>query len=203
VAADPEALVNQALVELGVTKRIGSIFEGTELAIAALEIYGRTRDALLRSKDWPFARRSAALALLKGPPPAGGFYVGAPWTSAYPPPGWLYEYAYPADCIRLGAVVPPPGMMFDLDPVAAQPRIDNDASLNPPAKVILSNIKGAVAVYTGRITDMTTWDVGFETAMVDGLAKGLTLAAQRGLALEKEETGEMVAAETLADRRRG
>lgn len=203
MAADVEALVNQALIELGVSRRIASIEEGSDLAIAALEIYGQTRDALLRNKDWPFARRTTALVLLKGPPPPGGYNPEQPWTSAYPPSGWLYEYAYPSDCIKLGAVLPPPGMMFDLDPVASQPRIDNDATLNPPARVILSNLKGAIAVYTGRVTDPLTWDAGFTQAMVAGLKTGLTLAAQQGLSLEKEEAGEAVATERVADERRG
>ncbi len=203
MANSPEDLINQALIELGVTRRIASIMEGSDLAIAALEIYGQTRDRLLGDKDWPFARRNVALKLLKGPPPPGGYNRRTPWSSAYPPPGWLYEYLYPADCVNLGAVIPPPGMMFDLDPVAAQPRIDNDPTLAPPAKVILSNIKGAIAVYTGQITDMTTWEPGFTQVMIDGLKAGLALAAQRGLSLEKEMSGEAMATERLSDERRG
>ena len=202
MAADVEGLVNQALIELGVTRRVADIYEGSKLSIAALEIYGQTRDLLFRQKDWPFARRTVALTLLKGPPPAGGYNPGQPWSSAYPPAGWLYEYKYPADCIKLGAVIPPPGAMFDLDPVAAQPRVDNDATLVPPAKVILSNLAGALAVYTGQITDMTTFEPGFTQALVAGLKNGLALAAQRG-DLGRELQAELMAATQLADERRG
>lgn len=203
MAQNVEDLVNQALIELGYPRRIGQIDEGTPLAIAALEIYVQTRDRLLREKDWPFARRSLALTLLKGPPPPGGYNPITPWTSAYPPPGWLYEYTYPADCIKLGAIVPPPGLMFDLDPTPAQPRIDNDASLVPPAKVILSNIKDAIAVYYGQITDPSTWEPEFTQAMVDGLKAGLALPVAHELALVEKAMAAEVAAETQADWRRG
>ena len=76
---------------------IGTIWEGSPASRVALEVYGQTRDALLNNEDWPFARRAVGLALLKTAPVGG--YAGLPWTNAYPPPQWIYEYAYPDACI--------------------------------------------------------------------------------------------------------
>ena len=40
-------------------------------------------------------------------------------------------------------------------------------------RVVLANIPNAVAVYTGRITDPTTWDTGFAEALIAALGKRL------------------------------
>src|SRR6185312_7846569 len=104
MAADsPEDICNQSLLLAGRTKRIGDMYEGGDAAVA-LELYAQLRDELLRDRDWDFSRRTASLTLLKGPPPAGGYNPLQPWTTAYPAPGYLYEYAYPNDCLSLQAI---------------------------------------------------------------------------------------------------
>lgn len=201
----PEDVINAALVEVGGQRPIAWIYEGSPPARAALKIYGQTRDALLRARAWPFARRVLPLTLLKGPPPAGGYTIAQPWTKTYPPPGWLYEYAYPADCLLLGAVLPGPGMMFDLDPQPVPFRVDNDSANSPPSKVILTNAANAVAVYTGQITDPATWEPGFAEALIKALAAKLSkdlLQGQMAVAMEKQNIMEAGAVMT-ADSRLG
>lgn len=200
----PEDVVNAALIEAGQTRRIADIYEGG-LAAVALQIYGQTRDELLRSRDWPFNRRTAALALLKGPPPPGGYNPNQPWTSAFPPRGWLYEYAFPADCLKLGGLFPAPGLMFELDPHPALFRIDNDNAFVPAQKVVLANLPSALAVYRAQVTDPATWEAGFAETLVKALAAKLAKALLQGqiaAATAKENIAEAAAA-MMADSRSG
>lgn len=196
-------LGNQALVELGYPKLIEQIFEGSKASRAVLEIYRQTRDELLDAHDWPFARRSVALALLKGPPPPGGYSPGAPWTTAYPKPGWLYEYTYPDDCLNLGAIISPPMAMFDLDPQPSVWRIDNDNAYAPPEKVILTNTKNAMGVYIAQVVDISSWEPGFVSVLVKALKAKLAVMLGGNLDTEKTAISETAMAIRTADERRG
>jgi hypothetical protein len=164
-------ICNAALHRIGYETEIGYLYEGSTAARIALAVYGQTRDALLRSKDWPFARQSAALALLKTAPP-GGYGYGNPWTSAYPPAPWIYEYAYPAACLEMRSVRPTPVLMPEYDPVPNIFVIADDTAIQPaPAKVVLTNLRNALAVFTGQVTDMTQWEPMFTEALVEALAR--------------------------------
>ena len=210
MATTVEDLVNQALIELGYPGRIGSIYEGSEASNAALEIYGQTRDELLDAGEWPLARRAnVKLTLLKGPPPAGGYNPLTPWTAQYPPPGWLYQYAFPSDCLELHAILYPPGMMFDLDPKPAVWRIDNDNSkidrdgvATTEKKVILTQVREALAVYTGQVTDPLLWEPGFTAVVIKKLAEKLArrLRAGEGVLRDVAASGAAVAGEAEAGR---
>lgn len=181
MAIDAADLVNQALRAGGVPDRVGDLYDGSEPARIALELYGQCRDELMRATDWSFARRVVALTRLKGPPPGGGFTPATPWTTIYPYPGFLYEYAYPSDCLDLRAIIAPPGPMPDLDPQPALFRVDNDltpvvsgsppTASGPPAKVILCNMTNALGVYRARVTDPATWEPGFIATFVATLGK--------------------------------
>jgi hypothetical protein len=185
VASTVEQIVNQALLECGRTKRIADIYEGGDAAVA-VELYGQARDELLRDHDWDFTRRVAALTLLKGPPPAGGYNPLQPWSTAYPPPGYLYEYAYPTDCVTLRAIIAPPGPMPDLDPLPALWRIDNDSSLNPNQKVILCNVTNAMAVYRGQVNDPGKFTPNFTQALVARLVDRFSKAFDKEINKEKD-----------------
>jgi hypothetical protein len=198
-----EEIINQALVELGTNRRIQDIYEGSRASRAALEVYGQTRDELLDAHDWPIARRTATLTLLKGPPPPGGYNPVTPWTTAYPKPGWLYEYQYPADCLEFQAIIAPPGAMFDLDPQPAVWRVDNDASFTPPEKVVLSNVKGALGVFTAQVTDPNVWEPWFRAVLIKALKAKLALALGGDLELEKEAMAETMVVTKQVDQNRG
>lgn len=206
-----EDIINQALVEAGSRRRIADIYEGTDVSIAALEIYAQTRDELLDAGEWPLARRSnVTLTLLKGPPPPGGYNPATPWAPTYPPPGWLYEYAYPDDMLDLRSVSWPPMLMFDLDPRPAVFRIDNDNSLVDNAgaattqkKVILTNVAGAIATYIGQVTEPGLWEPGFTRSLVEKLAKRLGRRLGLGEEAVRDIAAEGAVAAAQAERSRG
>lgn len=171
---NPAQIVNAALDGIGYKKRIGSLYDGSEASVKALDIYGQTRDAMLRSFDWGFAARDIALTLLKTAP-VGGYSSMVPWTNAYPILPWIYEYAYPADMVKLRSVRPA-SVIPEYDPVAIEFGIANDNAFVPPQRVILTNLPNAIAVYTGQVTDPLTWDPSFTQAFVDELGKKLAPA---------------------------
>jgi len=203
MATAVEDLCNQVLVELGYPKRIGDIFEGAKASRVALEVFGQTRDELIDSDDWPFARRTVAMALLKGPPPAGGYNPATPWTTAYPKPGWLYEYTYPADCLEFNAVIAPPQAMFDLDPQPAVWRVDNDNAFDQPQKVLLTNVKNAMGVYTAQVVDISTWEPGFISILIKKLKAKFAFLFSDTANTEKLSLAESGAIQQTVNNQRG
>lgn len=203
-----EDIVNMGLRSAGVPLRIADIYEGSEAARTALEILGQTRDEIISITDWSFSRRVVALDLLKGPPPPGGFNPVQNWSNVYALPGFLFEYAYPDDMLDLRAIIEPPGLMPDVDPVPAVWRVDNDPTPNvagsppvasgPPAKVISTNTQAAIAVYRARVTDPSTWDVEFIDTLVASLGRKFYIAF--GGAADAKEHDVREAAQAVVDR---
>lgn len=204
-----EDIVNMGLRDGGVPLRINDLYEGSEAARTALEIYGQTRDELIRLTDWSFSRGTLALTLLKGPPPAGGYGPGQPWSNVYPMLGFLFEYAYPADCLDLRSIAEPPGPMPDLDPKPQLIRVDNDLTPivtgNPPvaagpaAKVILCNVANAIAIYRRQVTDPNEWEPGFITAITASLGKKFSKAFGSDPNTVREESAEALgSAQTMS-----
>ncbi len=209
-----EDIWNQAFRAGGVPLRVNEAFEGSEAARTALELYSQCRDELIDSKDWSFARRIVVLTLLKGPPPANGYNFAQPWSAIYPTPGFLYEYAYPSDCLNLRSIIPPPGPMPDLDPIPALWRLDNDPTpvvsgsppiaSGPPQKVILCNVTNAIAVYRAQVTDPAQWgDPGFTEALVESLGKKFAVAFGQSPDQVRLSTGEAVMAAQAGSAERG
>ena len=196
-------LVNQALRRIGYQVEVAYLYEGTPAARAALTLYGQTRDNVLRSKDWPFARQSVALSLLKTAP-VGGYGPMNPWTPAFPPVPFIFEYAYPDGCLEMRSVRPTPIMIPEYDPVPNIFVIADDTALAPPAKVVLTNLRAALAVFTGQVTDMTQWEPMFTEALVEALARRFAeaLAGENADAL-KLQLGIEQATEAAADLVRG
>lgn len=176
----PADVVNAALVELGHTDRIGDLSDGTEISGAALSVYGQTRDDLLREFDPGFAQKSATLALLKRAP-AGGYIPGvSDWNpTTNPPVQWLYEYGYPADCLRVRAVIPPRIFVPNFSPQPVAFREFDDDYLTPPAKVIGCNTANAMIVYTARVTNVTLWEATFTQTLIERLAKAMAPAVAK------------------------
>jgi hypothetical protein len=226
-----EDLVNQSARKLGVRRRVGTIYEGSELAKASLEVYGQTRRELLREKDWGFPARRVPLVLQKGPPPPGGYNPALPWNiTLYAPPGWLYEYAYPADAIQIAAIVPPPFLMPDRDPKPVTWTDGNDQTLNAGniltgggsaltgggailtggvgvngsgTRVILTNQRQAIAVYRGDVVDPNMWPPGFTQVFIARLAEALAIALGANLQLMTATATMAGGEEQIADKRRG
>jgi hypothetical protein len=200
----PEDIVNMSLQMIGYPRRVGDLQEGTKASIVLLDLYGQARDATLRMRDWPFARRTVTLTLLKsaGNPPFGGGF----WTTAYPPPGWLYEYTTPSDLILLRYIAFSPTSYPVLDPKPMRFQFFNDPTvLNTnglPSRTIITNISPAICVYTGQILDPCSWEPLFINAVVQTLANEIkyALGTQPEL-LAKEEPQEEAAAIEIADSR--
>lgn len=166
----PEDLCNQALDRISWPEAIGDLMEGSKAARIGLRIYGQTRDELLSETDWQFARREVSLALIKTAP-VGGYNFATPWTTAYPLLPWVYEYAYPDQCIQVRSLRRSQVIVPNFDPVPNIFTVANDPSLPTPAKVVLTNIPAAVAAFTAQVIDPQQWlDSQFIEAMVDRLA---------------------------------
>lgn len=198
---NPADVINAALVQIGPRVRIGNLYDGSDAAKKALDIYGQTRDQLLGEDDWDFAERDAVLTLLKEAP-AAGYIPPTDWTTAYPPLGFMYEYAYPDDCIKVRIVKPTPLFNLNFEPRPNPWRLYNDSALSPPALTILSNVADAKITYTARITDPTSWNIGFTEALIAGLARRLIPALGNPQMLQEAATHEQIETAT-AEMQRG
>ena len=164
----PADIINAALTRIGYKDRVGSLFEGSKAAKKALDIYGQTRDEMLRMGDWPFAQRDTAGSLIKSAP-VGGYVPPIVWNSSYPPLPWAFEYAYMSDCIKVLAVKPAPIMIPNFSP---QPHLFDDAN-DGNQRVILSNVANAVITYVGQVTNPSDMPTDFVEAFVASLARRL------------------------------
>ena len=194
----PADVVNLAARRIGYKLRVGSLYDGSALAMAALDIYAQTRDETLRGFDWGFAERNVAGTLLKQAPP-GGYNPATGWSSAYPPLPYFFEYAYPGDCLKVRSVRPTPILIPNFDPRPNLVREYNDSSLNPPQKVILCNVPQAIIVYTGQVTDMTTWEADFVEALAAALGRRLApglLNAEAAKSAAQDEAASTALAES-------
>lgn len=185
VLTAPQDLVNAALVHLGVKKRVGNLYDGSDESKRALDIYGQARDAKLREFEWGFAEGNAILNLLKLAP-VGGYNQANPWSPANPVLPWIFEYAYPSDMLKLRSLRSQITPVPNFDPTPAVYRIANDSIAGISQKVILCNTYQAVAVYTRQVTDPTLWEPSFNDALIEDLARRLA-AGFVGLDGEKLE----------------
>jgi hypothetical protein len=195
-----EDLINAALRRVGYPTPVGSIYEGSRAARVALDYYGQTRDALFSEFDWSFLQQVIDLGNpIKTAPPAG--YGVTPWNPALnPPPPWVYEFAYPANCINVRSVRPLPIFIPE-----GMPRVNIfqqvfDAQLQ--AKVIVTNLARPLAVITARVTNPAEWQ---DNDFIDSLIERLAVLFGRELGKDPNDTqiGERMAiqAKTEAEER--
>ena len=125
VIVNPADVVNLALTRIGYKLRIGNIYDGSEAAQAALNIYSQTRDDMLRDGNWQFNQRNVAPTPIRWAP-TGGYWPGAGWDAATNPPlPWLYAYAYPDDCLKVRVVKAATGFALNVTPLPNQYTIAN------------------------------------------------------------------------------
>lgn len=202
VITSPADMINLALGRIGFADSIGSLYEGSKAAKQALRLYGETRDEMLRAVDYGFAERNVAMVLLKQAPP-GGYFPPIAWNpSTNPALPWVFEYAYPTDCLKVRSVKPTPLFVQNFDPQPNVFAIENDNSFVPPQKVILCNVPSALLVYTGQITDPLTWEADFVDALAGKLALRLApvMANMDAAKMEASDTAQSTA---LAEEREG
>lgn len=161
-----EGICNQSLDFIGYPRHIGNIYEGSKAARMALDSWGEVRDLALSTTQPGWARADAALPLLKSAPQYA-YDAGLPWTNAYPPIPWLFEYDIPDDCIVPLAVKPQPYLPI-YRPRYIPFRAQNGAT---NSYTILTNINPAILTYIKRVLDPNEWDLDFVELMVQGLAK--------------------------------
>lgn len=150
------------LDRLGYPEYIGNIYEGTKQARIALNNYAETRDEVLRTKNWPFARRQI---------------TGSAGSSTVV--GWAYSWIYPADCLRVQSVLPTTIPSPDYDPQQLLWTIFNDRTQSPPTKVILTQITPITINYVGQVVDPTTWEPLFVNTLIEALCIKLGPALRR------------------------
>lgn len=161
-----ENLINQALIFLGVPRMMGSIRNGSKEANIALEIYAPTIEEIFRGAHWNALRRQDLLTLLQdasGTTTQAQTDAGGPVTVGTGTPGmgnWLYEYAWPIDCLKARYV---PANYGVLSPVPSNNIVPLNGQLPPtgvpanyantrtvPAPFMVS--QDLIANYTGTPT---------------------------------------------------
>lgn len=182
-------VANLALAKIGTRSTIASLTEDSNEARAINLIYENTRDQVLGMAFWNFARKTANLSVLKTAPGAvGSTSTGGPtWSPDWPPPGWLYEYAYPSDCIQMRFITPQLTTGFPGDGVpvfgsavltgmpywgspAVRFEVATDNINSIQQSVIITNQYQAIGVYTARITNPDLWGTQFIEALAAALA---------------------------------
>lgn len=181
----PVEVSNLALLEIGNQGTIQSFQDGTPQSTAAAQFYTPKTQMLLRSANWDFCRKTAPLTLLRVA--AQLVPTVAPVYQNPPPQPFLFEYAYPVDCLKGRFLVPYcPPVPTQSPPLTTAPNIaplpytpdtaipfvtstDFDGQGNP-IKVILTNLPQAQLVYTADLSQFPDlWDSLFlagETAML-------------------------------------
>lgn len=193
---------------------------------------------MLRLAPWSFATATVQGALIAAAPgtpenPNGTSPIPLVPLSMADPAGstpsqivsWLYEYAWPRDCVRLRQVKYPcdqpgynngvvqfwPGMVSasifasELVDISMQNRASHRIAMDHDAfgnriKVILSNIEGALIIYTAFVDDPDLWDDEFSEAFTYYLGAHLTGALIGDKQVDKAmlEKATMLAAQARA-----
>jgi hypothetical protein len=193
----PADIVNAALAQIGYKDRVATLFEGSRAAKNALDIYGQTRDEMLRLGEWPFAQRDVAGTLIKSAP-AGGYVPPTVWSNTYPPLPWLYEYGYNSDFIKVRAVKPAPILIPNYSPQPHLFTVANDGN----QRVVLSNVANAVITYTGQVTNPVDMPPDFLEAFIAALGRRLAPLLSTMDAVKLEAQAEQVETQ-LAERQQG
>lgn len=201
-------ICNRALSSIRARSSIASLNENSPEARQCTLLYKPTLFALLRGAHWNFARATAYLTLYKAQPgtpqnTSEGTNFWEPATQ--PPPGWLYEYYYPEDCLAIRYIsqqwatgqtggVPifstptggpwPPATR--LRPQRFQPATDKNPS-GQNLNVVLCNVERAITIYTKKIEEPDLWDDLFQEAMVAALSTRLVLPVAGDITIAREQ----------------
>lgn len=170
----PTDIVNLSLADIGFKGRISNLYDGSAASKKALDVYGQTRDALLRKADFGFAEH----------------IISAVLTGAAAPAPWSVEYVYPTDCIRVRDMFGPEYLADKNNPLPVLYTIANAAA----GRVIWTNEASATLVYTSRVTDPTAWDVIFIESLVTEIGKRLAMVLTTADAVKMEQDNEKMLA---------
>lgn len=196
--ASEVTICNRALQAAATRTQISALTEGSVEARNCNLIYADTRDEVLTMAFWNFAKKTEYLSVLKqAPGTPGGVSSALQWSTAYPAPPWLYEYAVPSDCLSMRSIVQQPinayvGVPFTSNGQAAYPyaigagsrfEVATDNISGAQANVVLTNQYQAIGVYTMRITNSGLFSPLFVEALVQAISAKLILALSGNVAL--------------------
>lgn len=162
VALTPTTIVNEALQLIGdnmpeVTGAYPS-FDNSPAGQAASLLYGPTVATVARQFAYDFSRNTKPLVL----------------SGNTPPPPYSLEYLYPQDALEIWQLMPPT-MADPNNPLPQTWSVANAIVGAAQAKVIQTNLVGAIAVYNNNPLP-STWDPIFLEAVVRLLASKFALA---------------------------
>lgn len=183
---DAVGLCNLALDQIVAQTVITSLSPPAPTNNVAAEVMARIYqlqvDNVFRAAHWNCARKQGELTLLKAA-------VGTPENPSgalpAPPVPWLYEYAYPNDCLKVRFVIPMPSLPAPgTAPIMTSvgvnfmpnvntslpfvPAVGTDAQDNQ-IRVLLTNAPRAQVVYTARLSNVDLWDPALQNAVVGAL----------------------------------
>jgi len=198
-------VANLALDNIGARFSITSLqppLPAPNAAVVARQYQIRV-DALHRAAHWNFARKQVAGTLLKAAQGTPENPNGT--TLPIPPVPWQYEYAYPADCLKVRFLIPnPPQQGTANPPVLAAGTIATPVwpwtnpgykfvvanDTNPQGemvKVILTDLEYAQIIYTCRVTNCDLWDPHFLNGAAAVLGAWLVNPLARNAEVLKEQ----------------
>lgn len=172
-------VINRALDEIVARAEVTDyLTDQTQAGRVARRWYAVTRKRLLRAAPWGFARKTLLLTELANA-------QDDPDEVPYP---WQVKYTYPADCVKMRYLLPPPFPVNEGDPppdVSSGPLIPwggpsrqwrflpgftPEDDPDPAVKFLIANLPDAYGVYTADVEDDTLWDDLFMDAMEAVLA---------------------------------
>lgn len=193
------SLGNRALLMIGARAQVASLTEGSTESDAISVLYQPTFEQLARTAPWDCLRQQAGLSLIAAAQGTPENQDGT--TLPLPPVPWLYQYAYPSNCLQIRFILPPftnstptgtvpistsmigagawvPGV--GQIPYAVAYSTDTN---NNPIETVLTNQTQALAVYTVNQSNPVIFDSLFEQALVASLAAYLVPALSLNIAL--------------------
>lgn len=155
-------IYNMALFHIGSTSKVASVDEQSLEAIVCSTFYPTALDALLsyKSADWGFATKNVKLADLGNPPT-----------------NWLYQYAYPNDCVRAIRIVIP-GVR---NPIQGT-EIPYDLQQGDSSLTIVTDMPEAELLYIARGLPAERLPSSFIMAMTYQLAALIAVPLKKDLA---------------------
>ena len=193
-------ICNQALLSIGAQAQVSRInpSDGSTEGDACSIFYTPKIQALHRVAHWNFARKQANLTQLKAA------VINGVISTNPPPIPWLYEYAYPEDCLKVRYIMPylNPADSFPVPlttGIASYPILQNTGAVpfvvgtdldanGSTIRVILTNAPQAMLVYTADYSqNPDLWDAHFQSAASTYLASWLVNALARNRDLWRDQ----------------
>jgi hypothetical protein len=153
-------ICNLALSNLG-KDNISDINEASTEARVCKQFYEHTRDMLLQSYPWRWARKTVALAQVSNDKERR----------------WFYAYRRPSDCLKIRRVNSE--MLSDYLPYEAMSVKAGGIDYTVEGSVIYTGVSPAYLEYTQRVTDPTLFPALFQDALGWHIAVRLAMPLTR------------------------